>query len=83
MPTEFYPESIRFTSDRVGVDAFRVLVRELPDEGEPAPGAEVFPFLLLLSGRTTLTFQDAPEQAVTMVAAPLERPAAVKSTRAG
>jgi hypothetical protein len=35
---------------------------------KPAPGAEVFPFLRLLSGRTTLTFQDAPEQAVTMVA---------------
>jgi hypothetical protein len=34
MRTEMHPESIRFTSDRVGFDAFRVLVGELPDEDE-------------------------------------------------
>jgi hypothetical protein len=34
MRIEMHPESIRFTSDRVGLDAFRVLVRELPDEDE-------------------------------------------------
>jgi hypothetical protein len=35
---EFHPQSIRFTSDHVGFDAFRVLVRELPDEDEGGIG---------------------------------------------
>jgi hypothetical protein len=36
--SEFHPESIRFTSDRIGFEGFRALVRELPDQGEAGSG---------------------------------------------
>jgi hypothetical protein len=42
MRTEMHPESIRFISDRVGFDASRVLVRELPDEDEAGTGRQGF-----------------------------------------
>jgi hypothetical protein len=34
MRTEWYPESIRLTSDSMGHDGFRVVLRDLPDDGE-------------------------------------------------
>ena len=69
---EFHPESIRFTSDRLKFDAFRFLVRDLPDEGEGGSGRRGFPVFRFAcrpvreKGRTTLTFQEAPEYVVTM-----------------
>jgi hypothetical protein len=38
MRNESQPESIRFTSDRLGFEGFRALVRELPDEAEVGSG---------------------------------------------
>ena len=70
--TEFHPKSIRFTSDCVGFDAFRVLVRELPDEDEAGSGRGDHPHFAFAcrpvreKGLTTLTFKEAPEYVVTM-----------------
>jgi AraC-like DNA-binding protein len=70
MRTEMHPESIRFTSDRVGFDAFRVLVRELPDEDEAGTGRRGFSEFMFScrpvreKGRSILTFRDAPEDVV-------------------
>src|SRR6516162_9335474 len=65
MPSEFHPESIRFTSDRIGCEGFRALVRELPDRGEAASGRHGRTCFVLASrpvrekGRTSLCFEEA------------------------
>jgi hypothetical protein len=70
--TEFHPNSIRFTSDCVGFDAFRVLVREWPDEDEAGSGRGDHPHFAFAcrpvreKGLTSLTFKEAPEYVVTM-----------------
>ena len=61
------PESIRFASDCVGFDGFRVVVIELPDEGEAGSGRRghsCFRFAcrpVQEKGRTLLTFEENPE----------------------
>jgi hypothetical protein len=62
------PERIRFTSDCVGFDGFRVVVLELPDEGEAGSGPRGHPCFRFAcrpvqeKGRTLLTFQENPER---------------------
>ena len=46
------PESIRFASDCVGFDGFRVVVIELPDEGEAVWGDVGIPALGSLAVRS-------------------------------
>lgn len=43
MHNELQPDSIRFTSDRIGFEGFRALVRELPDEAEVGSGKRGWP----------------------------------------
>lgn len=63
MRREFHPKSIRFTSDRIGFDGFRALVRELPDEGEASSGPGGRPCFMLAcrpvreKGHTSLCFE--------------------------
>jgi hypothetical protein len=72
MPEEFHPESIRFTSDSVGFNGFRALVRELPDEGEVDSGRRGLPRFSFAcrpvreKGRTLLTFQEDSEMVLPM-----------------
>ena len=68
MRVEIHPaESIRFTSDCVGFDGFRVVVIELPEEGEAGSGRRGHPYFRFAcrpvqeKGRTLLTFQENPE----------------------
>jgi AraC family transcriptional regulator len=69
---ELHPKSIRFTSDRVGFDACRVLVREWPDEDEFGSGRGGTPFFTFGCrpfhdrGRISLRFNEASEYAVTL-----------------
>ena len=64
------PESIRFTSDCVGFDGFRVVVIELPDEGGAGSGRRGHPCFRFAcrpvqeKGRTLLTFEENPEGVV-------------------
>jgi AraC-like DNA-binding protein len=72
MRIEFDPKHIRFTSDGVGFEGFRTLVREMPDEHEAGtgrPGLPVFRFScrpIREKGLTLLTFEEDPENALTM-----------------
>jgi AraC-like DNA-binding protein len=72
MRIEFDPKNIRFTSDGVGFERFRTLVREMPDEHEAGtgrPGLPVFRFScrpIREKGLTLLTFEEDPENALTM-----------------
>ncbi len=65
MRSEFHPESIRFTSDRIGFEGFRVLVRELPDQGEAGSGRRGGACFMLAcrpvreKGHTSLCFEEA------------------------
>ena len=65
MRSEFHPESIRFTSDRIGFEGFRALVRELPDQGEAGSGWGGRACFMLAcrpgreKGRTSLCFEGA------------------------
>lgn len=65
MRREFHPESIRFTSDRIGCEGFRALVRELPDRGEAGSGRGGRACFMLAcrpvreKGRTSLRFEGA------------------------
>ena len=43
MHNELQPDSIRFTSDRIGFEGFRALVRDLPDEAEVGSGKRGWP----------------------------------------
>jgi AraC-like DNA-binding protein len=61
------PENIRFTSECLGFEGFRVVVVELPDEGEVGSGQRGHPYFLFScrpdreKGRTLLTFQENAE----------------------
>jgi AraC-like DNA-binding protein len=61
------PEHILFTSDRGGFDGFRVVVVELPDEGEAGSGQRGHPCFWFAccpvqeKGRTVLTFLENAE----------------------
>jgi AraC-like DNA-binding protein len=61
------PEHIRFTSDRLGFEGFRVVVVELPDEGEAGSGKRGHPRFWFAcrpvreKSRTLLTFQESAE----------------------
>ncbi len=61
------PEQIRFTSDRLGFEGFRVVVVELPDEGEAGSGQRGHPRFWFAcrpvreKGRTLLTFSENAE----------------------
>lgn len=65
MRSEFHPESIRFTSDCVGFEGFRALVRELPDQDEAGTGKRGHARFVLAcrpvreKGRTSLCFEEA------------------------
>jgi len=65
MRSEFHPESIRFTSDRIGCEGFRALVREWPDRGEAGSGPRGGACFALAcrpvreKGRTSLCFERA------------------------
>ena len=69
MRTEWYPESIRLTSDSMGHDGFRVVLRDLPDDGEEGSaqrGASHFHFgyrPFQEKGRTIFLFHEAPATA--------------------
>jgi AraC-like DNA-binding protein len=70
MSVELYPESIRLTSDPLGHDGFRVVLRELPEDGEVGSGRRGSPRFRFgyrpfqEKGRTTFLFQEAPEHPV-------------------
>jgi AraC-like DNA-binding protein len=70
MRAEWYPESIRLTSDALGHDGFRVVLRDLPDDGEEGSaqrGTSHFHFgyrPFQEKGRTIFLFHEAPEQPV-------------------
>jgi len=61
------PEDILFTSDRLGFRGFRVVVVELPDDGEAGSGQHGHPYYWFAcrpvreKGRTLLTFQENGE----------------------
>lgn len=61
------PEDILFTSDRLGFEGFRVVVVELPDEGETGSGQRGHPRFWFAcrpvreKGRTILTFRESGE----------------------
>jgi AraC-like DNA-binding protein len=61
------PEHIRFTSDRLGFEGFRVVVVELPEEGEAGSEQCVHPYFWFMCrpvrerGRTVLTFVENSE----------------------
>jgi AraC family transcriptional regulator len=65
MRNEFDPETIRFTSDRLGFAGFRALVRELPDQGEAGTGQRGRTRFMFAyrpgreKGHTRLRFEDA------------------------
>ncbi len=68
MRGEIHPrEQIRFTSDRLGFEGFRVVVLELPDEGEAGSGQRGHPCFWFAcrpvqeKGRTVLTFVENSE----------------------
>jgi hypothetical protein len=66
----FDPKNIRFTSDYVGFEGFRALVREMPDEHEAGTGQSGLPVFrfscrpIREKGQTLLTFQEDPEHAL-------------------
>ena len=68
--TEFHPESMRFTSDRVALEGFRVVVRKMANEGETSSGRRgipVFGFACCAvqgKGRACFTFQNDPKTKV-------------------
>jgi hypothetical protein len=70
MRIDVHPSSIRYTSDCVAFDGFRVIVRELPDEGEAGSGKRGLPCFRFAcrpgqeKGRTVLTFRENPESAL-------------------
>jgi AraC family transcriptional regulator len=70
MRAEFHPIDIRFTSDRLGFNAFRVLVREFLDEFEVGSGRRGVAFFgfgcrpVREKGRTLVTFQETPDHAL-------------------
>jgi AraC-like DNA-binding protein len=70
MRAEWYPESIRLTSDALGHDGFRVVLRELPDDGEEGSARRGTPHFhfgyrpFQEKGRTIFLFHEAPEQPV-------------------
>ena len=72
MRKEFDPESTRFTSDRIGFEGFRVLVRELSDQGEAGTGKAGLPIFRFTcrpireKGHTLLTFQEDPDHPLAM-----------------
>lgn len=67
MRVEIHPDRVRFTSDCVGFDGFRVVVIELTDEGEAGSGLRGHPCFRFAcrpvqeKGRTLLTFQETPD----------------------
>ncbi len=71
MRFEFHPESIRFTSDGVGFDGFRAVVRELRDEDDVGSGGRGLPFFQFAcrpvreKGCTQLRFQEDPHRVLT------------------
>jgi AraC family transcriptional regulator len=70
MRIEFHPQSIRFTSDCVGFDGFRAVVRDLPDEDESGSGRRGFSGFVFgcrpvqEKGQTVVTFQENRESAL-------------------
>ena len=68
--TEFHPESMRFTSDCVALEGFRVVVRKTANEGETSSGRRgipVFGFACCAvqgKGRACFTFQNDPKTKV-------------------
>ena len=68
MRVEIHPqEHIRFTSDRLGFEGFRVIVVDLPEEGEAGSGQRGHPCYWFAcrpvreKGRTLLTFLENSE----------------------
>ena len=67
MRVELHSDRVRFTSDCVGFDGFRVVVIELTDEGEAGSGLRGRPCFRFAcppvqeKGRTLLTFQETPD----------------------
>jgi AraC-like DNA-binding protein len=65
MRNEFDSETIRFTSDRLGFEGFRALVRDLPDSGEAGTGKRGrAPFMFAYrpgrtKGHTSVHLEDA------------------------
>lgn len=70
MRVEFDPENIRFTSEGVGFDGLRTVVREMPDEHEAGTGRKGLPYFVFAcrpvreKGRTLLTFEENRERAL-------------------
>jgi AraC-like DNA-binding protein len=64
------PEQIRFTSDGLGCEGFRVAVVELPQEGEAGSGRRGHPCFWFMcrpvqeKGRTVLTFVESSESVI-------------------
>jgi AraC-like DNA-binding protein len=91
MRSEFYPESIRFTSDCIGFEGFRSLVRELPDHDETGSGRRGRTCFELAcgpvreKGRTSLCFEvDGPALAMSRISSiiPPDEPYLIRLQRA-